>query len=122
VEPFLSAALAKGWRSIGAVADIAPNLCVSVYFTSTQLMTQKPDLVQRFTEAMKESLAYANSHPDAARQIVTTYTTIKADAAGAMTLPTWSADVDKPSVDTMSALMVRFGLLSAPADTAKLLP
>jgi NitT/TauT family transport system substrate-binding protein len=122
VEPFLSAALAKGWRSIGAFADIAPNLCVSVYFTSTQLMTQKPDLVQRFTEAMKESLAYANSHPDAARQIVTTYTTIKADAAGAMTLPKWSPDVDKPSVDTMSALMVRFGLLGAPADTAKLLP
>jgi NitT/TauT family transport system substrate-binding protein len=122
VEPFLSAALAKGWRAIGSFADVDPKLCVSVYFTSTQLAGQNPDLVRRFADAMKESLAYADSHPDAARDIVTTYTTIKPDAAKAMTLPKWSTDVDKSSVDTMSALLVRNGLLTAPADTAKLLP
>jgi NitT/TauT family transport system substrate-binding protein len=122
VEPFLSAALAKGWHAIGSFADVDPNLCVSAYFTSTQLASQKPDLVKRFTEAMQESLAYADSHPDAARQIVTTYTQIKADAVAAMTLPKWSTTIDKASIDKMSALLVSNGLLTAPADTASLLP
>ena len=122
VEPFLSAALAKGWRAVGSFADVDPNLCVSVYFTSTQVLAQNPDLVKRFTEAMKESLAYATAHPDAARQVVTTYTQIKSDAVAAMTLPKWSTDIDKASIDKMSGLLVSGGLLKAPADTAKLLP
>jgi NitT/TauT family transport system substrate-binding protein len=122
VEPFLSAALAKGWRTIGSFADVDPKLCVSAYFTSTQLAGQNPDLVKRFTDAMKESLAYADSHPDASRQIVTTFTKITSAAVAAMTLPKWSADIDKASVDKMSALLVADGLLTAPADTAKLLP
>jgi NitT/TauT family transport system substrate-binding protein len=67
VEPFLSAAKAKGWTQIGSYADVDPNLCVALYFTSTKLIGEKPDLVKRFTDAMKESLAYAQAHPDEAR-------------------------------------------------------
>ena len=122
VEPFLSAALAKGWHAVGSYADIDPNLCVALYFTSTQLATQKPDLVKRFTEAMQESLTYADSHADAARQIVTTYTKITAGAAGAITLPKWSSTIDSASIDKLNSLLVTYGALSAPADTAKLLP
>jgi NitT/TauT family transport system substrate-binding protein len=122
VEPFLSAALAKGWHSVGSFADVDPNMCISVYFTSSQIESQKPDLVKRFTEAMNESLTYADSHPDAVRQIITTYTQIKADAAAAMTLPKWPTTIDKASIDKMSTLLVSNGLLKAPADTSKLLP
>ena len=122
VEPFLSAALAKGWHAVGSFADVDPNLVISLYFTSAQLVAQKPDLVKRFTAAMTESLAYAQAHPDAAKQVVTTYTNIKADAAAAMTLPKWSAGIDKASIDKMNQLMVTDGLLTSPADTAKLLP
>jgi NitT/TauT family transport system substrate-binding protein len=122
VEPFLSAALAKGWKTIGSLADVDPNLSVALYFTSTQLATGKADLVKRFTTAMQESLAYANSHPDAVRQIVTTYTTIKADAASAMTLPKWPSEIDTASITKTDNLLVTEGVLTAPADTAKLLP
>ncbi|WP_344611905.1 ABC transporter substrate-binding protein [Dactylosporangium salmoneum] len=122
VEPFVAPALAKGWRSLGAFADVDPKLCVAAYFTSTQLIAQNPDLVKRFTEAMRESLAYADSHADAVRQVVTTYTTIKADSASAMTLPKWSSDIDKASVDRMNQLLASGGVLSAPVDTSKLLP
>jgi NitT/TauT family transport system substrate-binding protein len=122
VEPFLSAALAKGWRTVGSYADVDPNLCVAVYFTSNQLIAQKPDLAKRFTDAMSESLAYAQSHPDAVRQIITTYTTMKADQRAAMTLPKFAPTIDKASVDKMNQLMVTYGLLTAPADTGKLLP
>jgi NitT/TauT family transport system substrate-binding protein len=122
VEPFLSAALAKGWHTVGAFSDVQPNLTISSYFTSQQEIAKNPDLVSRFTEAMKESLTYADAHPDAVRQVVTTYTTIKSDVAAKMTLPKYSTDIDKASLDKLSSLMVGDGLLKQPADTAKLLP
>jgi NitT/TauT family transport system substrate-binding protein len=122
VEPFLAAAAAKKWTTIGSFATVSPNLTISAYFTSTQLMGEKADLAKRFAAAMKESLTYADAHPDEVRQIVTTYTTIKAEAAAAMTLPKFSTDIDKQSVDLMNNLMVQEGLLTAPVDTSKLLP
>ena len=68
VEPFQSAARAQGARSIAiSYVDTAPDLTVATYFTSQKLITENPDLVTRFTEAMKESLAYADEHPEEAR-------------------------------------------------------
>jgi NitT/TauT family transport system substrate-binding protein len=122
VEPFLSAALAKGWRAIASFADVDPNLCISAYFTSSYLAAEKPDLVRRFSQAMTESLAYADSHSDEARQVVTTYTQIKPDVVAAMTLPRWSSQIDKQSVDKMDGLLVADGVLPTPDDTADLLP
>jgi NitT/TauT family transport system substrate-binding protein len=122
VEPFLTSALGKGWTTIGSFADIDPSLTISAYFTSTQLVQTKGDLVTRFTEAMKESLAYAEKNPDAVRKVITTYTTIKADVADKMTLPKFQSDLDKGSVEVMNQLLVSQGLLTAPADLTKLLP
>ena len=122
VEPFLTAALAKGWHTIGAFADVAPNLCVAAYFTSQQLITANPDLVSRFTEAMRESLAYAQANPDAVRQIVTTYTTLKQDVTAKLTLPQYKPDLDRASIEKLNNLMVTDGLLTGPVDLGKLLP
>ncbi len=122
VEPFLSAAKAKGWRTIGSYADVDPNLCVALYFTSVKLQTENPDLVKRFTDAMKESLAYAQSHPDEARAILTTYTSIKADATKALILPKWPSDIDGTAVDKLADLTVQYGLLTAKPDLKTLLP
>ena len=122
VEPFLSAAKAKGWKVIGSYADVDPNLCVALYFTSTDLLGKNPDLVKRFTDAMKESLAYAQSHPDDARNIITTYTTIKADAVKGLTLPKWPTEIDATSIDKLAGLAVTYGLLTTKPDLKTLLP
>ena len=46
VEPFLlGRPWRKGWKMIGTYADVDPNLCVALYFTSTQLVAEQPDLV-----------------------------------------------------------------------------
>jgi NitT/TauT family transport system substrate-binding protein len=121
VEPFVSSVQSKGWKQLGSFAAVSPNLMVADYFTSAQLLGEKPDLAKRFTAALKESLAYADAHPDEVRQIVTTYTTIKADAVAAMTLPKYNPEVDKASMDLMNSLMVKDGLLTAPVDTSKLI-
>ncbi|HEV2783441.1 MAG TPA: ABC transporter substrate-binding protein [Actinophytocola sp.] len=117
VEPFQQQVVAQGARKIASsYVDTAPNLTVATYFASTQLIGQNPDLVKRFVEAMKESLAYADSHPDEARQIIGTYTQIPADVIAKVTLPKWPAEVNRESVQKLSELAVGDGLLSKPAD------
>jgi NitT/TauT family transport system substrate-binding protein len=122
VEPFLSAALARGWKVIGTYADVNPNLCVALYFTSTQMMTTKADLVSRFTEAMKESLAVANSHPDDVRAVLGTYTQISEDTRKNLILPKWPSDIDRGAVQSLADLSVQFGLLTAAPNLGTLLP
>lgn len=123
VEPFQQQVLAQGGRKIASsYVDAAPNLTVASYFTSTQLIGSNPDLVKRFTDAMKESLAYADAHPDEARQIIGTYTQITADVIAKVTLPKWPADINRDSVQKLSDLAVADGLLPKPADLNALLP
>jgi NitT/TauT family transport system substrate-binding protein len=122
VEPFLAAAKAKGWKQIGAYADVDPKLCVAMYFTSQALVASNPDLVKRFGDAMKESLAYADSHPDEVRAVLSTYTQITADTAKNLTLPKWPADIDTASVNKLADLAVTYGLMPSKPDVAKLLP
>jgi NitT/TauT family transport system substrate-binding protein len=122
VEPFLSAAKAKGWKAIASYADVDPNLCVALYFTSQETAQSKPDLVKRFTEAMNESLTYANSHPDEARQILGTYTQITEDVRKALTLPKWPSSIDKNAVNKLADLSVEYGLIKSKPDVGSLLP
>src|SRR5256714_13129698 len=69
VEPFLTAATAAGGRVVAAnYVDAAPNLTVATYFTSVALTKPNPDLVKRLTEALTESLRYADAHPAEVRQ------------------------------------------------------
>lgn len=123
VEPFQQAVLAEGGRKIASsYVDAAKDLTVAAYFTSQQLQAENPDLVKRFTEAMQESLSYADSHPDEARQIIGTYTKIAPEVIEKLTLPKWPADINRDSLETMADLAVEDGLLKEAPDLNALLP
>jgi NitT/TauT family transport system substrate-binding protein len=123
VEPFQQAVLAAGGRKIASsYVDAAPNLAVALYFTSRQLQSENPGLVKRFTDAMAESLSYADTHPDEARAIIGTYTKIAPEVIAKVTLPKWPADINRDSIETLADLAVEDGLLSKPADVNALLP
>jgi NitT/TauT family transport system substrate-binding protein len=120
VEPFLSVAKAQGARAVAwNFVDTAPNLPVAAYFTTTE---QDPDLVKRFAEAMTESSAYAQAHPDEARTAITTYTKITAEQAKSLTLPQWPATIDTTALATLADLAVADKLVTAKPDLAALLP
>ena len=123
VEPFLSTSLGQGGRLIASnYVDAAPDLTVAVYFTSRQLIEKDPDLVKRFTEAMTESLAYADAHPDEARQVLTSYTKIDPGVIQKLTLPKWPPQINRASVQTLADLALKDGLVTKPPDLAALLP
>jgi NitT/TauT family transport system substrate-binding protein len=123
VEPFQSVARAQGARSVASsYVDAAPNLTVAVYFTTDALLGRDPDLVRRFSEAMRESLAYADAHPDEARRVIGTYTKITPEVIAQVTLPKWPPEVNRASVQTLADLALQDGLLKTPADVGALLP
>lgn len=123
VEPFQQAVLAEGGRKIASsYVDAAADLTVAAYFTSQQLLAANPDLVKRFTEAMQESLSYADSHPDEARQVIGTYTEIAPEVIEKVTLPKWPADINRDSLETMADLAVSDGLIEETPDLNALLP
>lgn len=123
VEPFQQAVLAQGGRKVASsFVDAAPNMSYALYFTTAKLIGENPDLVKRFTEAMRESLAYADAHSDEARSIIGTYTKIAPEVIAKVTLPKWPAEINRQSVQTLADLANTDGLLAKPADVNALLP
>jgi NitT/TauT family transport system substrate-binding protein len=122
VEPLLSAAKAKGYTVIGDLAELDPNMTVAAYFTSTELVETDPNLVARFTSAIKKSLAYAQANPDEARTIVGTYTTIPAEVISGIVLTSWPDEINEASVNYWADLIVEYGFTTERPDVAALLP
>ena len=123
VEPSLSAIKAAGGREVASTfVDAADDLTVAAYFTSTKLLADDPDLVKRFTDAINESLGYADAHPDEVRSALGTYTKIDATLGSKLVLPKWPTQINEPSVQTLAKLGEQDGIFSGAPDLEKLLP
>ena len=123
VEPQLSEAITLGAQVVASnFVDTAPDLTVAMYFTASGLIDRDPQLVARFTEAVKESLAYAATHPDEVRDAVGTYTAISDTVRISMALPNWPDTINRPSLERLSLLGQRDGIFTRPPALDKLLP
>jgi len=123
VEPALSAVTSAGGRvAAWCYVDTAPDLTVAAYFASTKLIADDPDLVKRFTEAINESLAYADAHPDEVRAVLGSYTKIDPKTRESLTLPKWPAEINRTSVETLAKLGAQDGIFTGTPDLGKLLP
>ncbi|MEU2318938.1 ABC transporter substrate-binding protein [Streptomyces althioticus] len=123
VEPSLSVAEEQGARVVASnFVDVSPDLTIALYFTSDKLAQQDPELVKKFAEATRESLAYAGSHPDEVREILATYTKIPAKTLQALKLPRWPEEPDRASLERLGELGRQDGLFDEAPDLDTLLP
>jgi NitT/TauT family transport system substrate-binding protein len=122
VEPFVSQGKAGAARGIDPFyVRTAPDLTVATYFTSTQYAEENPDVVDRFVSAMNRSLIYAQSHPDEVRQVLLDYTEIPPEAAEQITLPVWRPDLNVPTIERLSELSQKYGLIEEQPDLDELI-
>jgi NitT/TauT family transport system substrate-binding protein len=113
VEPFVSQGAAQGANEVlHPFEQMAPNFEVATYFVTKQYAAQNKDVVDRFVRAIDKSLQYAQSHPDAVRQVVPTYTKIPKDVAAKMRLPTWSPDLNRPTIQQTADLALKYGFIA----------
>jgi NitT/TauT family transport system substrate-binding protein len=123
VEPFLTAARSKGHRVVSYLyADMNPKMDISGYFTTEDVIKNKPAMVKKFQAAMNKSLDYAQAHGPEVRAIVATYTKIPKDVLDKIVLPVWRVDVNREAIQTLGAAAQKYGAISAPPKMAALLP
>ncbi|KHL12471.1 NitT/TauT family transport system substrate-binding protein [Mumia flava] len=123
VEPFLAITEGQGATPVAwNFAATDPELMIAAYFTSEQTAQSDPDLVERFTNAMEESLQYASDNPDEARAILSSYTEIDAETAEQLTLPTWPTEINEDSVQLLADLALEDGLIDSEPDIEAMLP
>jgi NitT/TauT family transport system substrate-binding protein len=122
VEPFVSQGKTGAAKGIDPFyVRTAPDLTVATYFTSKQYAEENADTVDRFVRAMNKSLEYAQSHPDEVRKILLDYTEIPPEAAEAIKLPTWRTDLNEPTIEKLSELSKKYGLIEEEPDLNELI-
>jgi NitT/TauT family transport system substrate-binding protein len=123
VEPFLTIAQQQGATLIASnLVDTDENFMIASYFTSEQTLEADPDLVERFTTALNQSLDYAQENPDAVRDVIGTYTQIDAAVAEELVLPKWSSELNEETLTLLADLAEQDGLVEDPVDPQSLLP
>jgi len=122
VEPFVSQGKAGKARGIDPFyVRTAPDLTVATYFTSKQYAEQNADTVDGFVSAINKSLDYAQAHPEAVRKALLDYTEIPPEAADQIKLPVWRSDLNEPTIELLSRLSKKYGLIDEEPDLKELI-
>jgi NitT/TauT family transport system substrate-binding protein len=66
LEPNVSTAVKGGARVVYSMAEIYGDFAITGVTTSEELMAKKPDLVQKFVNAIEQAHNYAHTYPDSA--------------------------------------------------------
>jgi NitT/TauT family transport system substrate-binding protein len=123
LEPFLSAAVAKGARVVSYnYTEFDPKLDIAGYFTKQETVEGKKDMVEKFTRAMNKSLEYAQGNPQEVRDIVGTYTKIDAAARAKMVLPKFVPEFNRDAATKLGEAAVSYGTLKKAPNLDELLP
>jgi NitT/TauT family transport system substrate-binding protein len=122
VEPFMSQGKAGAAKGISPFyVRTAPDLTVATYFASKQYVEENADVVDRFVSAMNKSLEYAQTHPDEVRKVLLDYTEIPPEAAEQIKLPIWRTDLSEPTIELLSELSEKYGLIEEQPDLDELI-
>jgi NitT/TauT family transport system substrate-binding protein len=122
VEPFVTQGKGAGMRGIDPFyARTAPDLTVATYFASREYIEKNPEIVDRFVTAMEKSLQYASEHPDEVRDVLTEYTEMPPEAAKAINLPSWKPELTEDTIQQLSDLSQKYGLIEEQPDLNELI-
>lgn len=123
LEPFLTSVLDQGGRVVAYNhTAMDPELDIAAYFTSAQTAEKDPELVQKFTDAMNESLEFAQANPDKVREIVGTYTSIDDATREKMIMPRFKADFNVEADQKLADAAAEYGVVSNAPDMSEMLP
>ncbi|MDO5493196.1 MAG: ABC transporter substrate-binding protein [Nesterenkonia sp.] len=122
LEPFSTIAQEQGAEVVTYnFAETDPELLIASFFTDEQYAQEEPEVVDAFTDAMTESLEYAEENPDEARAILNTYTEIDDETLEEMVMPSFPAEFNTDAVQNLADLSLEHDLISDEIDASDLI-
>ncbi|GAA1917925.1 ABC transporter substrate-binding protein [Arthrobacter gandavensis] len=123
VEPFVTIAGADGAVPVFSnYAEPVDDLTVAVYFTSDKYVQENPEIVEKFARAMNASQEFAEQNPDKVRAVLPTYTSLEPAVIEQLTLPRYSTEVNRASVEEVARISQDRGLVEELPNMDELLP
>ena len=123
VEPFVTIAGADGAVPVFSnYAEPVDDLTVAVYFTSDKYVQENPEIVEKFARAMNASQEFAEQNPDKVRAVLPTYTSLEPAVIEQLTLPRYSTEVNRASVEEVARISQDRGLVDELPNMDELLP
>ena len=124
VEPFLTLAKKEGgYESISfPEVEVVPNRAVTAFVASKDYIADNPETIEKFRAAMKESLEYADSHPDEAQQTMVAVADMEPELLKEINLGViFDPNLDVESIEQFRSLMEDFGYVKDPPPAEDLL-
>ncbi|TDC58647.1 transporter substrate-binding domain-containing protein [Actinomadura sp. KC345] len=113
-EPFISMAAKQGAEPLPvSYASMGKKLPFAAWFAAEPYAAKNPKVVERFTAALKESLTYAENHPDEARAALNGYLKLDAGLSEEVTLPGWNPEAGQADIAPLAQLTVDSGLIKS---------
>lgn len=119
-EPFLSKALADADNKLVGYPnqEAIPGLPTMVTFTSGDYADAEAEVVDRFRDAMEETLSGAQSNQGDAKALLPEFMGMDADMAKGLKMEPWDAAVPTEQLKELGELTVKYGYLSKEPDLA----
>ncbi|WP_413543294.1 ABC transporter substrate-binding protein [Citricoccus nitrophenolicus] len=112
-EPFLTQALNEGARVVTYnYADFHPNTHIEGYFTTSEMVRDEPEIVEKFQNAMRKSHEYAEANPQEVRAITAEYTTIDPELREQIVLNDFPTSFDRDAVRELGEAAAKYGTIS----------
>jgi NitT/TauT family transport system substrate-binding protein len=122
-EPFVTLAKEEGAKVINwPEADVVPNGTVTAFVASKEFIAENADVIERFRAAMKESLEYADAHPDETQEAMTQIAEIEPELLERINVGViFETEIDVPTVEKFIALQEQFGFVEDPPTAEELI-
>jgi NitT/TauT family transport system substrate-binding protein len=113
-EPFVSQIVGSGGALImHPYQETIPGLPLLLTFTTADLISSDPDLVDDFSAAMAEALDWATANEGDVRQAIKDNLEVPDAVADSVPLPVFTAELDKARIQSLGELAVKMGVLDA---------
>ena len=122
-EPFITIASGTGSEVLThLLVETDPELMLSVYFADEGYLAENPEVHEKFVDATKRSLDFADENPDEVREILSTYTQIPDEVRAEVVLPRYPSEVNVESLELLAELAQQDGLIGDGFDVGSVLP
>lgn len=95
IDPFTTMLQQRGGRAIAwEYVDSIPEQPIGTFWAKRAWAEKNTDILEAFTEAMEEAIAYMNADPKRARAYVAEFTRLPAEVVETMPMIVWSTKVN----------------------------